>query len=218
MDIENNSIIKYCEFCHYYYCGQFNNKQNNYCYCGYKCIDYNINKLIFQNIQNSITKRVWDLYNFTKYFKSYNYETFNYILNKIFTITLKKCCIYNIDLLFIIAGALFLKDKRRNINKQLFNFTQELILLTLDFYFSIIFISDFNFSISEWYKFIYDNNNNNNYIYKVFIPKVYSEALCLKKKLYIYNTNYIQYLKNLHFNIYLPYNILFNYLEIIINI
>ena len=226
----NNFIVKYCKKCNYYY---YRKKlANNYkytCYCGYSCINYNVADIIEYKLLNSsqykIANLILDLYEFNRIFKLTNMDIdkFYLVIKNILNIIFKNCCNSHTDLLFIIAGALVLKNKRFKYNNILYmNFNNALFILSLDFYFSIIFISDFSFSLSEWKKLIFNINpiiKKRNCEYAQHMTCSHNKNKPLTdsdQNLNIYYL-YINYLKKINYNIYIQDDIIFKHFEIIIN-
>ena len=226
----NNFIVKYCKNCNYYY---YRKKlANNYtytCYCSYNCINYNVADIIDYKLLNSSQYKtidlIWDFYGFNNIFKLTNtdIDKFYLVIKNILNIIFKKCCNSYTDLLFIIAGALVLKNKRfKYYNILYMNFNNALFILSLDFYFSIIFISDFNFSLAEWKKLIYNINPiikkvNGEYVQHMTCSHNKNKSLTdFNQNLNIYYL-YINYLRKINYNIYIPDDIIFKYFEIIIN-
>ena len=240
----DNLIIKYskyCKSCNYYYYRKYllNNNIYNYhnyqhCNCGTKYLNYNIISLIdykLYNYQHKLIHLIWDLYGFNNIYNTSYKKNFCIIVQNILKITYKKCCNINTDLLFIIAGALILKNKRYKNTDLFLNFNHALFILSLDFYFATIFISDFNYSLFDWNKYVYEKNTkfitniisinndemikvinfNRNYIYKNNINHNNYHNLIIY---YLY----INYLKNIDFNIYISDDIIYQQFENIINI
>ena len=200
---------KYCKRCKYYY---YKNN-NNICYCGNRCVNYNINYVIYSKLllktEHTLIYLILNIYNLN----SLDNNNFYLVIKNILETVYRRACTTNSDLLFIIANALILKNKRIkkhkykynynynynyicNIYNKLANFKNAIFLLSLDFYFATIYISDYNFSLNEWNKLIYIPSFNN--------------------KTIRYNL-YRDYLKKIDYNIYIPNQLLFQEFELIIN-
>lgn len=193
--------FKYCRNCNHLF---VNNVLN--C-CETKCEIYSINTILnykkLLNHNSNITYLIWKLYKLDAFYSFYNYITFNAIIKNIIKHLLQQNCTSNNDLIFYITYAYLLKNKR-NINekshydiisyknnKNAF-FIHEMHMLSLDFYFTVIHLSDFGISLTRWNKKIHNDK-------------------------FVLNKYYINYLILLDYNICIKENLFYKQFESIIN-
>jgi hypothetical protein len=185
---DNNNellICKYCYNCNYYFITSY-----NFClFCNTNLKFYNLKKFfIYHKFYNSIINyTILTLYNFKTYYYNYFVKKIIKCVNKHIDITDSS------DLIWIIIGALVLKNKRFSLNLIYNNDYYDSYMLSLDFFMSLTFFTDYEVKFKNWKKQVHNNDPMFKYYY-----------------------NY--YLKKMNYNIYLDYDLMKYTMENFLNI